>query len=265
MSDPDRHPSTSRLIAAFAVMFVLYQSAEGVGDKLLHSFPVQAGLMVAAVLAAWPLGRWLGYRGYDAWGLDLRPRSFAILAALLLLALAAKGVALLTGTILGIYTIASPASFPGVGAALVTLALLGISTFIPSIAEDMLTRGFFLTAANRGFTAIGFTVLTAIVFTANHIYRFDAGWSEQARLFVMGLAYAAAAWRWRTLWAATALHWGYNFAGLLFDPVVAGTGGVEAGRWLTLAVHIALLAIIGLLPPPSRDVLDRAPPEGARE
>ena len=47
----------------FALLFVLYQSAEGVGQRLLHSFSVQAALMVACVLAAWPLSRWLGWRG----------------------------------------------------------------------------------------------------------------------------------------------------------------------------------------------------------
>lgn len=251
MSSCENRASPARLAVAFVVLFVVYQSAEGVGDKLLHSFPVQAALMTAAVLVAWPLGRWLGYRGYDAWGLDLRPRSFAALAALLLLALAAKAAALLIGAVIGVYSIVPPAALPGVGAAVTATAILLVSTFVPSIAEDMLTRGFFLSAADRGFSAIGFVVLTSLVFTANHIYRYDAGWSEQARLFVEGLAYAAAAWRWRTLWAAVALHWGYNFAGLLFDPVVDAVGGVEPGRWLTTAVHLVLLAIIVLLPPPS--------------
>ena len=44
----------------FALLFVLYQSAEGVGGRLLHSEMVQSTLMVACVVAAWPLSRWLG-------------------------------------------------------------------------------------------------------------------------------------------------------------------------------------------------------------
>jgi membrane protease YdiL (CAAX protease family) len=249
VTDTHITPPTWRLAAAFAILFVVYQSAEGIGDKLLHSFAVQAVLMVAAVLVAWPLGRWLGYRGYDAWGLDLRPRSFALLAALMLLAIGAKATALLAGAAIGVYTIA-PATMPGPGAATGALALMLVSTFFPSVAEDMLTRGFFLRAANRGFSGPGFVLLTAAVFAANHIYRYDWGWSEQARLFVEGCAYAAAAWRWRTLWGAVALHWGYNFAGLLFDPLVTAADASDAGRWLTVGVHVVILVIVLLVPPP---------------
>lgn len=41
----------------FVLLFVLYQSAEGVGGRLLHSFAVQASLMLACVLVAWLLSR----------------------------------------------------------------------------------------------------------------------------------------------------------------------------------------------------------------
>jgi hypothetical protein len=47
----------------FALLFVLFQGAEGIGARALHSAAVQAVLMVACVVAAWPLSRWLGYRG----------------------------------------------------------------------------------------------------------------------------------------------------------------------------------------------------------
>ena len=61
-----------RAATAFAILFVLYQAAEGIGGRLLGSFTVQAALMVAVVVAAWPLGRWLGFRGYDAYALEWR-------------------------------------------------------------------------------------------------------------------------------------------------------------------------------------------------
>lgn len=181
-------PPASRLAAAFLILFAIYQSAEGIGDKLLHSFPVQAGLVVAAVLVAWPLGRWLGYRGYDAFGLDLKPRSFALLGAMLLAIFAAKASALVVGMETGVFTLA-PIAMPGIAA----VAMMAFSTFVPSIAEDMLTRGFFLRAANPGWSGPVYVIGSAALFTLNHIYRFDWGWTEQARLFAIGLAYAAVA------------------------------------------------------------------------
>ncbi|RYD88595.1 MAG: CPBP family intramembrane metalloprotease [Sphingomonadales bacterium] len=229
----------SRLAAAFLILFAVYQSAEGIGGKLLGSFPVQAVLMVAAVLLAWPVGRWLGYRGYDAYGLDLKPRSFALLAAMLLLAMGAKCAALVWGMQAGVYTL-GPAAITGI-------AMAVVATFIPSIAEDILTRGFFLRAANPGWSAWVFVLGSAAIFTLNHIYRFDWGVSEQVRLFVMGTVYALAAWKWRTLWAAVGLHWGYNLVNELTGPL-ADAADATAVRWVTTGAHLALLAVVLLLP-----------------
>jgi hypothetical protein len=67
----------TRRIVVFVALFALYQTAEGIGARLLHSFSVQAGLMLACVLAAWPLGHWLGMGGLPG----LRPAGPAGLAA----------------------------------------------------------------------------------------------------------------------------------------------------------------------------------------
>lgn len=90
--DNDRPaPSATRFAIGFACLFLLYQSAEGVGDRLLHSFPAQAGLMLACVVAAWPVSRWLGFRGLDAFALPLRAWTLAWLPPLLVTGLRAEG------------------------------------------------------------------------------------------------------------------------------------------------------------------------------
>ena len=65
-------PPRLKAFVAFAILFVLYQSAEGLGGRVFDNFGIQAVLMVAALLAGWPVARWLGWRGYEAYGLDLR-------------------------------------------------------------------------------------------------------------------------------------------------------------------------------------------------
>ena len=240
--------SPVRLLAAFAILFLLYQSAEGIGARMLGSFPVPAGLMVATAFAAWPLGRWLGYRGYDAFGLDLRLRSIGLCGALLLSAVAAKALAILIGVQAGVYAVAPALPMPSLASVTAAGALLAISTFIPSIAEDILTRGFFLRAANPGWSGAVFVLGTALLFVANHIYRFDAGISEQVRLFAVGTACAAAAWKWQTLWGAVGLHWGYNLSNGILGPLVSDLGTSHSGRWITTGVHLGLLAVVLLLP-----------------
>ena len=241
----------ARAWIVFALLFVLYQSAEGVGGRLLHSFAVQASLMLACVVVAWPLSRWLGYRGYGAYALDRAPASFAWLGAGLVLACAGKALAIGAGERLGIYA-ATGASFTAAGfAALGTaLPMLLLSTFVPSIAEDILARGFWFRAAGirwrRGFAFVAFS---AGYFVLNHIYRLDRGPTEWLMIFCMGLAYATALWRTGTLWAAVGLHWGWNLANGVLDPLLpADTLDAHGSNLLTAAVHVLLTLLLLAVP-----------------
>ncbi|HET6433779.1 type II CAAX prenyl endopeptidase Rce1 family protein, partial [Dyella sp.] len=184
----------------FVLLFALYQGAEGLGARVLHSALAQGVLMIACVVVAWPLSRWLGYRGYGAYALDCAPASFAWLGAGLLVACIAKATAIGAGERLGIY-VATGAPFTAAGfAALGTaLPMLLLSTFVPSIAEDILARGFWFRAAGiRWRRGLAFVAFSAGYFVLNHIYRLDRGPTEWLMIFCMGLAYATALWRTRT-------------------------------------------------------------------
>jgi membrane protease YdiL (CAAX protease family) len=202
--------------------------------------------MVLTLLLAWPLGRWLGWRGYDAFGLDLKPRSFALIGAGMLIAAMAFLASRSIGTAIGIFGAPSAAA-TSIG----VIAFALVSTFVPSVAEDILTRGFLLRTLPLKLSAVSYVVLSALLYTGNHMWRFDWGISEQLRLLCLGLAYGAAAWRWRNLWAAVALHWGWNLANVLVQQLMpADTLSIDAARYLSAAVNLAMLAIVVLLPRP---------------
>ena len=241
---------TQRVVRAgivFALLFVLYQSAEGVGGHLMHSFAVQAALMLACVVVAWPLSRWLGYRGYGAYALDRAPLSFAWLGGGLVVACAAKALAIGVGEKLGVYA-ATGVSFSATGFAALGagLPMLLLSTFVPSIAEDILARGFWYRAAGiRWQRGLAFVAFSAGSFLLNHIYRLDRGPTEWLMIFCMGLAYATALWRAGTLWAAVGLHWGWNLANGVLDPLLpADTLDAHGSNLLTSAVHLLLVVLL---------------------
>lgn len=239
----------TRAAIAFVVLFALYQSAEGIGDRVLHSFAAQATLVTACVVAAWPLSRWLGYRGYGAWALDARASSVGWLAAGLALALSAKAMALWIGVRLGIY-VAAPAIAPQSTAILVAaLPMLLLSTFIPSIAEDILTRGFWYRGAGVAWRrGIAFVAFSSLAYVANHIFRLDLGASEWTMLACFGIAYATALWRTGTLWAAVGLHWGWNLGNHLADALVPLDIAAPAlSPLLSGATHLLLAAVVLLL------------------
>ncbi|MEW9573159.1 lysostaphin resistance A-like protein [Rhodanobacter sp. Si-c] len=248
-----------RLVLVFLVLWLSYQSAEGVGARWLHSLPIRDGLMVASVLLAWPLSRWLGYRGYAAYALaGAGWRRW--LPAGLLLAVLAKFAAVSTGLQLGAYTDDPDAAHVGLAALAAALPMLLLSTFVPSLAEDILTRGFWYRAAGiRWCGGVVFVLVSAAIFVFNHIYRLGDGPLEWLLLFVFGLPYAAALWRSGSLWAALGLHWGWNLGnGLqaLLLPVTVHDASASAA--LSIGAHLALLAVVLLLPRRASEVVDES-------
>jgi membrane protease YdiL (CAAX protease family) len=235
-------PQRARAAIAFVVLFVLYQSAEGIGDRILHSFAAQATLMSACVLAAWPLSRWLGFRGYGAWALDARPASFGWLGAGLALALSAKALALWIGVRAGIY-VAAPGAVPQPAAMIAgALPMLLLSTFVPSVAEDILARGFWYRGAGIAWRrGIAFVAFSSLAYVGNHIFRLGLGAPEWTMLACLGVAYATALWRTGTLWAAVGLHWGWNLGNHLGDALVPlDIADPVASPLLSAAVHLVL-------------------------
>jgi membrane protease YdiL (CAAX protease family) len=245
MTERSRSNSWTCVLVAFATVFVIYQASEGLQTVIAPGNPIGPALMAVALLAAWPLGRWLGWRGYDAFGLELVPKWPAILLGGLLLAALAKLAALALSPAVGAGTLGI--ATPDVSLAFVALAV--VTTFVPSVTEDILTRGFLLRTIPVRLGAPAYVLGSAALYTANHVWRFDWGMTEQIRLFCLGLAYGAAAWRWRSLWGAVALHWGWNLTAALAGPVsLIGDGSADASRLLSGAVHLVLLAIVFCLP-----------------
>lgn len=241
-----------RLVLAFAAIWLLYQSAEGVGMRWLHSDTVHNVLMVSSVLAAWPLSRWLGYRGYAAYALSGAGWRHW-LPVCLLLAVLAKFAAVAMGRQLGVYADAPDSGAVAWLALAASLPMLLLATFVPSLAEDILTRGFWYRAAGicwrRGAM---FVLVSAAIFVLNHIYRLGEGPLEWLRLFAFGLPYAAILWRSGSLWAALGLHWGWNLGNVLQDLLLPVTTSDVAGAvGLSVAAHLVMLALVLLAPQPS--------------
>ena len=250
LSDSGHSSGWPRVLGAFAVIFVLYQAAEGIQTVIAPGHPAGPVLMLAALFAAWPLGRWLGWRGYAAYGLRLVSRWLLLLVGGMLLAAMAKLASLALSPLAGAGTLGITGN--ALSPAFVGLALL--TTFVPSVTEDILTRGFLLRTVPVRLGGWTYVLASAALYTANHLWRFDWGLTEQIRLFCLGLVYAVAAWRWRSLWGAVALHWGWNLANALAAPLFTNDGGsVDASRLLSATIHLTLRAIVLCLPARARE------------
>jgi membrane protease YdiL (CAAX protease family) len=244
---------------AFALLFVLYQAAEGIGARLLGSVAVQAAFLLAMLGAAWPLGCWLGFRGYEAYALEWRRTAPLLLAGGLALALLMKYVAVCVGMALNVYAARAPEATPAAAVSfLSSIPWALLVTFVPSLAEDIITRGFPYRAARIRWQPWVFVLASSVLYVLDHIYRLQRGPTEWATLFCFGLAYATAVARTGSLWLAVGMHWGWNLANVLIGDILPHD--VLSDTWapcLSAAAHLVMLAVLFALPSPfERDGLD---------
>ena len=234
-----------RLLLAFALIALPYQASVALQERFAPESPVGPALMLVALLACLPAAWIVRGSRFSAFGLGLKRGWWLLLFATLCVAFLARLATILAGLWLGWAVTSAPSPLPGaVGIA----ALLAI-TFIPSLVEDVMTRGIPLASRLYRSGLLRFAAISAVLYTANHLWRFDWGVSEQVRLMCMGLAYAAACWRWRSLWAAVGLHWGWNLANALSGAVWPVEWADETAMRLAAAlVHLAIFAAIALLP-----------------
>jgi membrane protease YdiL (CAAX protease family) len=232
-----------RLLFAFLLVWLPYIAATGLQEGLGRSDAAGPVLMALALLLCWPAARLIG--GRDPFALRLDRRVLLLFVTALAIGISLQAARLLVGSSSGALTIEL---FAGPGLTLAIVATAAITTFVPSLAEDILTRGFPLFAAKpRIGSLLLLAGLSALIYTLNHLWRLSWGWPEQARLFAMGLAYALAALRFRTLWAAVGLHWGWNLA-LAMTPAAMKVEQVDqdADRLLGAALHLAVAAVLWL-------------------
>ena len=239
------HPSLAKRIAAFLILLALYQAAEGVGGRLLHSDLTANLLMLSSVVAAPWVSHWLGWGWLGAYALDLKRGGGLTVACGLVAAVAAKALALTFGAQLGVYSIGEFSPHADVAAAVVSVFVAILVTAVPSIAEDIITRGFWLRGAQIKWTGATFVLVSSAIYLLNHVWRLGEGPIEWLRIFAFGLAYAAAAWRWQTLWAAFGLHWGWNLSNTLLDQFVQiDAASAQQSALISAAAHLLLTGII---------------------
>jgi membrane protease YdiL (CAAX protease family) len=248
-----------RTALAFALLFVLYQAAEGIGARLPGNVSVRAVILLAMVVGAWPLGRWLGFRGYEAYALEWRKAAPLLLVGGLVLALLMKYVAVCVGMALNVYAAKAPGATPAAAVSfLSSIPWALLVTLVPSLAEDVLMRGFPYRAARIRWQPWIFVLASSLLYVLSHIYWLGQGPSEWAMLFCYGLAYATAVARTGSLWLAVGLHWGWNVANVLIGDILPHE--VLSATWapfLSAAAHLIMMGVLFAIPTQfERDSLD---------
>lgn len=246
--------------------------------------------LVAAVIAGGLLLRLIDRRSAEALGFHMRrsagPEAFWGFAVGVGILLAVAGPL----TLLGMLQLGSDAG--SLSDWMATLAMGLAMLAVPAAAEEALFRGYPFQALTEGIGPTAAVVLFSGLFAAGHANNPNVGWIALANIFLAGLLLSLAYLRTLSLWSATGLHLGWNWAmavaldlpvsGLelvdtpLYDVVEAGpdwiTGGAfgpEAGMAGTVAFLLGMV-LVWKLPAfqPSEEVrrleplVDRGPRRG---
>jgi membrane protease YdiL (CAAX protease family) len=236
------------LACAFLAVWIPYQAAVGLQERFEFGGPLGPTLMAMSLLVAFLASWWLARRSLpDPFGLSFDRSTLPIILAGLLLATACRFAA---GALAVASGIATDDAAGTAGSLLGSFSMALAIGAIPALAEDILTRGFPLFAARGARPAWLLVSISALMFMLNHVWRFDWGVTEQVRLFCMGIAYALAAWRLNSLWAAFGLHLGWNGGAALVPLDISGT---DAFRLETAAIHLLIAGLLLAIPKRRRD------------
>lgn len=190
--------------AGFLLLFAVYHFPE-----FFNALWIMAVFKIGFLLVGLLLARLQGYTGLGAFGLNLHKGWAGNLLKGLLTGIFFFGLAACLAVWLGFDRFVSIANTT---AFIKQIPLILLMTVFPSVAEDILTRGYLYRHLKNELSGKTFILVSASVFVLNHIWRLGDHPASLIYLFVLGLALAYAVWITRSLWLAFGMHWGANIA-----------------------------------------------------
>ncbi len=255
-------------IALFQVQVLVVASLFGLPtlpDQIVQVLVVQGAIMlVGALVAGWAMLRWVDRRPLRDLGFPLETRVGRDVACGLAIGAAAMVGAVVLLALAGLFHFTTaPGSVPGwsvvMGMALLALAL-------PAAAEEVLFRGYLFRTLIGGIGTPGAVIITSALFTLVHGQNPNVGAFGYLNIFAAGVMLATAVLWTGSLWFASAVHLGWNWAtAAALDLPVSGLeifnaplyDGAPAGpEWITggpfgpeggLAGSLAVAMAVGLI------------------
>lgn len=102
------------------------------------------------------------------------------------------------------------------------ILLFALGTLLPSLAEDILTRGYLRAFWPEKWNLLWLVPVSAVVYVLNHIFRLGKP-DVMIYLFVLGCLLMWSYYKTGTLWLTLGLHWGGNINYQVFTNLVENT------------------------------------------
>lgn len=195
-----------RIVVAFVILFALYHAAEYMivfQNNAAGFLGLQALFFGAALL----LGRWYRGNGLKAWRLPFAGGVWKPLLTGVLLGIAVYAVPYFVSLAFGIEQVVKVPD----GATIIKATLpFAFGVLFSSFSEDVLTRGLPYAFLHKRMGVYTMVLLSAAVYTLNHIYRLDDGPAALLYLFLLGVVYVIPLVYTGNLWLTGGMHWAGN-------------------------------------------------------
>ncbi|WP_210486550.1 CPBP family intramembrane glutamic endopeptidase [Rufibacter aurantiacus] len=229
------------IVAGYLALALTYHAAE-YAMRFHQHIPLFLGLMLAVVPVAYLVARLQGFRGLRAWGMQFNQKYALLLLLGLALGLLVNGLAFALRLWMGIEVVTFVPDF----STLVTQTLIfAAGTFLPSLAEDILTRGYLFGHLQGRLSRWGFVLVSSAVYVLNHLYSLDDGFAALAYLFALGIMLAIPLVYTKNLWYSVGAHWAGNIVYRLGQDVLTVKEGPStfSGLW-ELTIFVLLFAVV---------------------
>jgi len=219
------------------ILFIVYHFPE-----FFSPLWIAAVFKIGFLIVAFLIARWQGWKGLDGYGLSLHKGWAKNLLIGLFSGIAFFLLSEWLATKTGYEKLIAVKPFPAI---IRILPLTLLMTFFPSIAEDILTRGYLYGHLQRISKSLTFILLSAAFYVLNHIWRLTEGLPVLSYLFILGLALAWALSFTRSLWLTLGIHWGANIAfEMMNTAATTQTVNKSAATWILAACYVLMFVVM---------------------
>ncbi len=194
-----------KIITGFVLLFLIYHVAE---YMILEKNSAVGFLAVSLLffIVAWLVSRWQGRTGFSAWGVCFSKKNGQLFLLGLLAGLIINALMVLTSLAVGMEKISF---IPLWRDFLTQTSLLVFGTFISSLTEDILTRGYLFAHLKGRISYVLVIFISSLVYVLNHIHRLDEP-LYLLYLFIMGIQLVIPLIMTGNIWYTLAVHWAGN-------------------------------------------------------
>lgn len=204
-------------LSGFVVLFLIYHLPEFLQNHFQKPLilVLEAGMLLF-ILSAFIFGR-LWYRnGFSIYGLHSIRKNQGNLAKGLLIGIVLAAIGNLIPVWLHWSEISIQVSWPQI---LLLPLLFAAGTLLPSLDEDILTRGYLRIFWPKSWNLNWLIPLSAAVYVLNHIFRLGKT-DVMLYLFMLGVLLMWCYVKTGTLWLTLGIHWGSNIAYQFFTNLI---------------------------------------------